>query len=86
MYQIITMIRRSVLLRDWIALGHSPASFDSVACLKHCWGLENQSQVWNIQEIQNPQTGKTEYWISQKCRCQKCGTVRNFPLMEIIFK
>lgn len=77
--------RKPTLLRDWIALGHQVANFNAVACKKHQWVLYDPYQVWNIQVLQNPKTGKTEYWISQKCRCQRCGTVRNFPLVQLFF-
>lgn len=79
------LLRKPLLLRDWIALGHQVANFYAVACKKHQWVLFDPHQVWNIQALQNPKTGETEYWISQRCRCQCCGTVRNFSLVQIIF-
>lgn len=78
-------LRKQVLLRDWIALGHHFSSFNSVVCRKHKWVLFDSRQLWNIQKLSNPETGEAEYWVSQKCRCKNCGTVRNFPLIQIKF-
>ena len=78
-------LRKRALLCDWIALGHHFLNFNTMICKKHKWVLFDPHQLWNIQKLQNPETGEAEYWISQKCRCQCCGTVRNFPLVRIIF-
>ncbi len=83
---MLGILRKSALLRDWILLGHYYENFGAVACRHHEWCLADENQLWNIQALKNEITGKTEYWISQKCRCKKCGVVRNFPLVEIIFK
>lgn len=83
---MLRLLRKPILLRDWIALGHHPANFKAVTCSQHKWELAQIGCTWNIQRIQNPKTGADEYWISQECRCRRCGTVRNFPLVEIIFK
>lgn len=80
------LLRKTILFRDWLLLGHLPESFNAVACSQHQWELADKNQRWNIQALENKTTGKTEYWISQKCRCKCCKTVRNFPLVEIIFK
>ena len=83
MFQLF--LRKQTLLRNWIALGHQVVNFNAVACKEHRWKLVSPYQVWNIQVVPNSKTRKIEYWISQKCKCQRCGTVRNFPLVQLIF-